>query len=121
MGETEPRFVPERMAVCSCGAPLIGTFLFHYKEFICLEDGRLYEFFGPTTVDTTPELWERFVALEAEFNEIMKDAIISHSRHVDCEQCEGGEDHIRHATPDELRASDRAFSELHKRCGRQVA
>ena len=117
MTDTDVRKVPTTIAVCSCGAPLVMTFVFPYKEFICLEDGRLYEFLDPDRVNVTEELWTRFVELEAEFREIMRDAIVKDSRHEGCDKCRR-EDHHLHATPEQQRASDAAFSALHKRVGR---
>lgn len=116
MTDTEVRQVPTTIAVCSCGEPLVMTFLFPYKEWICLEDGRLYEFLAPNRVDVTADLWNRSLELENEFKEIMRDAIPKDSRKAGCEKCHR-EDHLAHATVEERRSSDAAFSALHKRVG----
>lgn len=109
---------PQYISVCHCGAPLVGTFLFRGKEWICLECGNLYEFFGPDRKPYTDELAETQAALRDEFISIAKDMIVPDSRHEGCAKCKKGEDHDVHATPEERRRSDRAWSELHKRVGR---
>lgn len=108
---------PQYISVCRCGAPLVGTFLFRGKEWLCLECGNLYEFFGPDRKPYTDELAARQEKLRDEFAGIAKDMIVEGSRHEGCDKCHG-EDHSVHATAEERRRSERAFSELHKRVGR---
>ena len=55
--------ISERLAVCSCGTPLICTFAWSGKEWYCLNCGRLYTFFGAHLLKTTPELWEKYEEL----------------------------------------------------------
>jgi hypothetical protein len=44
------------MAGCHrCDEPLVLTFEFPKKEFICVECGQLYEYFGPKRLTWTPE------------------------------------------------------------------
>lgn len=109
---------PQYISVCHCGAPLVGTFVFRGKEWICMECGNLYEFFGPERKPYTDELAAKQETLRDEFAGIAKDMIVNGSRLEGCSKCKKGEDHDVHATAEERRRSDRAFSELHKRVGR---
>ena len=59
---------PAPMATCpSCGEPLIMTFKFPGKEFICVECRRLWGFVEPTPVEKTPELETRYQELKAKW------------------------------------------------------
>ena len=109
--------VPDKINVCVCGEPLIFTFIFAHKEFYCLGCGRAFEFYGPESVETTPDLWERQRQLQREFAEIAKDLVVPGSRHSDCDRCKRGEDHEDHATEEELAASFRARARLRERAG----
>jgi hypothetical protein len=95
---------PERLSVCACGAPLIPTFHWRGKEFVCIECGRLYEFFGPQVVKTTDARWVRYEALLAEWMEHAGPKLLTPgARHEGCEKCwgNGSENHVRHATDQE--------------------
>lgn len=57
------------MAGCHhCDEPLVLTFEFPKKEFICVECGALYEFFGPKRLTWTPERQARHDALAERYN-----------------------------------------------------
>lgn len=57
------------MAGChACNEPLVLTFEFPKKEFICVECGRLYEFFGPKPLDWTPERQTRHDELAEQYD-----------------------------------------------------
>lgn len=45
-----------KINVCSCGSPLVFTFAFAYKEYLCLECGNTYGMMGVRSVEATPEL-----------------------------------------------------------------
>ena len=92
---------PDHLSVCSCGAPLIGTFHWRGKEWICLECGLLYEFFGCPSAETTDKLWERFEALRGEWDEWAQKLLTPGAKHEDCPKCWGKDadrQHIDHAT-----------------------
>lgn len=57
------------MATCpTCGEPLIGTFRFPGKEFVCMGCRRLWGFVEPTPQVSTPELEARYAELKAQFD-----------------------------------------------------
>lgn len=94
----------ERLSVCACGAPLIPTFHWRGKEWFCLECGRLYEFFGPSVVSTTPRRWARYEALLAEWEQNAGPKLLTPGARYDgCDKCwgNGGEAHEQHATEQE--------------------
>lgn len=106
----------DTIVVCRCGAPLIATFVFSYREWYCLECGRSYEFFDDfRRVPVTDELEAERERLIAEFVEIADPIIVSASRRVDCERCKAGSDHATHATPEEVAASKAAWERLRER------
>lgn len=52
---------PAPMATCpECGEPLIATFRFPGKEFVCMGCKKLWEFLDPVPEEVTPELTERY-------------------------------------------------------------
>ena len=56
------------IATCpSCSEPLIGTFKFPGKEFICVVCRRLWGFVEPTPAETTPELLARLEELRKQW------------------------------------------------------
>lgn len=109
---------PGTIAVCACGTPLIGTFVFPQKEFLCLECGNLYAWLMEDRAPFTDELAKRQEELREEWAGLAKNMIFKETRHVGCDKCDKGQDHELHATAAERRASDRAWSEFHKRVGR---
>lgn len=57
------------MATCPVdGEPLVMTFEFPGKEFICVVCSRLYEFFGPKPAVSTPELEARYAEHKATYD-----------------------------------------------------
>lgn len=114
---TETRERPETLAVCSCGAPLIPTFLFSHKEYYCLECGRMYEFFDSfDRKKNTDNLDARLRALKKEFAEIAEPIITPFSKLTDCDRCQNGQGyHHEHATDEERMASSAALKRLKER------
>jgi len=112
---------PERLLVCHCGAPLIATFHWRVQEWVCIECGSLYEFFGPNSVTTTDLHWERYLALLAEWEENAGPKLLTPgARHEGCEKCwgDGSEAHEKHATAEERAAHEEATAWLLTRTGR---
>lgn len=57
-----------RIATCpSCSEPLIGTFKFPGKEFICVVCRMLWGFVEPTPAESTPELLARLDELREQW------------------------------------------------------
>lgn len=57
------------MAMChDCPEPLVSTFEFKYKEFLCMSCRRLYEFLSPRAAESTPELEARQKVLQAQYD-----------------------------------------------------
>ncbi len=57
------------VATCPmCGEPLVMTFKFPGKEFVCVECGRLWGFVDPVPKEETPELLTRIAELKAKWN-----------------------------------------------------
>jgi hypothetical protein len=106
------------MAVCTCGAPLIGTFHWRAKEWACIECGRLYGFLDCDSAETTDALWQRYEDLHGEWMEHAGPKLLTPgAKHRDCPKCwgEGGEDHDRHATDGERAAHEEAVAWLQAR------
>jgi len=60
---------PAPMAICPhCREPLIGTFRFPGKEFICMGCDRLWGFVEPIPAEATPELEARYQELKAKWH-----------------------------------------------------
>ena len=60
---------PAPMATCPrCREPLIFTFRFQGKEFICMGCGRLWGFVEPIPAESTPELEARYRELKAKWD-----------------------------------------------------
>jgi hypothetical protein len=117
MTETTTR--PARYSVCACGAPLVGTFAWPKKEWICLECGALYEFFGPGVVDATDALHDRYDALLAEWGEIAAKLLAGGVMLSTCASCTAEhEPHWNHATAEEKAAHHAALAALTARAGR---
>lgn len=106
-----------KIAMChTCDEPLVGTFYFHKKEFICLNCGRLYEFFGPSSADETPELIARMEELAKEWEEDFAPYLLTPGMyHKECKLCNGREAHINHATEEEIVANKEARTRLKER------
>lgn len=59
------------MATCTCGAPLIMSFLKYGYEWVCMECGKWFTYFGAKPSVHTRELEERYEALDAEYRELL--------------------------------------------------
>jgi rubrerythrin len=103
------RLAPKIWTCPTCSAPVISTFVFPKKEWICLECGWLGEFLQPRHTPPTAELEGRLTALDAEWANHAGDFLVSGSRLRSCPRCSAGEDydHPAHAT-DEERERDSA-------------
>lgn len=56
------------LACCpDCGEPLIGTMLFPFKEFVCIECGALWGFVEPVPKKDEPPLSERAWELQRDW------------------------------------------------------
>lgn len=109
---------PATLAVCACGAPLIGTFHWRGHEWYCIECGRRHTFFGCPSAPTTDALWARYEALRAEWDEHAGPKLLTMgARHEGCPKCwgDGSEDHERHATDEERAAHEEATAWLKAR------
>ena len=108
---------PVRYSVCACGAPLVSTFAWPQKEWVCLECGRLYKFFGGYVEEATDELYERWVALDREWGERFAPRLLTRGGlRNDCDRCGSRQgDHLSHATPEEIAADKSARTELAER------
>lgn len=111
-----------KIAICSvCKEPLIFTFFFSKKEFICLNCGRLYEYFGPNGAIETPELLEKMKNLKEEWERdftpyLLTGGIMKES----CETCRiNYEPHLHHATDEELEKHTDALIRLKERTGNE--
>lgn len=104
-----------KIAMCACGEPLVSTFVFYKKEFVCVRCGRTYEFFGPTGADETPKRLERMEENEELWNGIIDGYLTTGMvRFDDCELCRtsGDYSHKDHATEEELEKHARAEQRL---------
>ncbi len=103
-----------KVAMCrSCESePLVSTFDFYKKEFICLGCGGLYEWLQPRGADETPELLALMEAREAEWETISRGFLPIGAQLEDCAACRtsGDYSHLDHAT-DEERAEHENASE----------
>jgi hypothetical protein len=103
-----------KVAMCTVckNEPLVCTFVFKKKEFICLGCGRTFEFFGPASADETPELLEKMHSREKAWKELSNGYMpVGMVRVDDCEECkQPGRDysHKDHATEKELEAHEAA-------------
>lgn len=103
-----------RVAMCrECDEPLVCTFAFTAKEFVCVKCGRLYDWLEPDAADETPELLARVAEVKAEWQPIGEALIGNGVKLRDCEMCSnGGGQHRDHATTEELVAHDEALAWL---------
>lgn len=103
--------------------PLVMTFQFYKKEFICISCGRLYEFFGPSPRDETPELLAKMEERKQEWLDNASGLIIGRFYRDSCEKCSlrGDHYHSKHATEAEWEAHEVAVDWLSKRTGRDFS
>jgi hypothetical protein len=111
------------MATCPHdGAPLIATCAFRKAEFYCLECGARLGFLSPAPAQATPELNERYEALQAEWDQHAGAALLGDGAwHRDCPKCEVGvgEPHRAHASAEELAAHEAAIAWLEQRAAKR--
>lgn len=91
--------------------PLVCTFAFYKKEFICLGCGTLYEWLEPKGAPDTKELTAKAKAREEEWEENAgKHLLTVGAKHTDCEKCKTSTDysHKDHATEEEIAADEKA-------------
>lgn len=56
------------VAMCpNCNTPLVMTFKYRYKEFICLECRGLFEFLQPIAAEETPALLDKMAQYQADW------------------------------------------------------
>lgn len=103
-----------KIAMCACGEPLVCTFHFYKKEFVCVRCGRTYEFFGPTGADETPERIERMEENEKLWNEIEEGYLVKGMIRRECELCStsGDYSHKDHASKEDLEKHEAAEKRL---------
>jgi hypothetical protein len=103
-----------KVAMCrDCNEPLVSTFSFSHKEFICVKCGRLFEWLEPMATERTDELDARLAELEAEWRPI-GDALLSGGVMLsDCATCTRmREPHLTHATDEERAAHEAALEHV---------
>lgn len=100
--------------------PLLCTFHWRRKEFICLGCGRLYEWLEPKPAESTPEILAMSEARDKEWKENTQELLTSSAWHTGCETCADGSGpaHIQHATPEEIAAHEKAAAWVLGRTGR---
>ena len=102
----------QRIATCIyCASPLVPTFAFGGSEWYCMECRRALPYMQSHMVPQTPELEREAAGLRAQFRDIAKDCIPYGSRLKGCGKC-AGEDHLEHATEEEIAASEAAYAKL---------
>lgn len=111
----------DRIAVCSCGSPLIFTFAFSGREYYCLDCGRQEDIFADR-VPTTARLRKRLSKLQEEWAKIGPRLLSGGVMLKDCLTCSmTGEPHIRHATDEERAAHTAAMERLARRVKAEAA
>lgn len=99
--------------MCRCGEPLVSTFAFSKKEFICVRCGSLYELLQPQGADETPELLARMEELRAEWEPIGAALLGGGLMLTSCAECSRtGEPHLDHATAAEVAAHEAALARV---------
>jgi hypothetical protein len=103
----------------SCGDPLVCTFVWPGKEFVCMGCGALWEWLQPIGAAETPDLLAKCDERLAEWKEI-SDGLAPHRSFFEgCETCYP-EPHRMHATEAELVAHEAAAKRIGERLGRTV-
>ncbi len=100
---------------CACGAPLICTFAFAKHEFLCLDCGRQYDWFGPEKKEPTKKNLKLRDEYAAEWEPIGRVLIERGTLRRDCAWCNVNEDHLSHATTEERAAHEAALEWIKKR------
>lgn len=96
--------------------PLVSTFSFYKKEFICLGCGGLYEWLQPRGADETTKLLAKAEARKQEWLSLSDGHLPSGMRLSACEACStsGDYDHRAHATPAELADNEAATARIER-------
>lgn len=110
-------FGEARMATCHIDdEPLVMTFAFRGKEFICMSCGSRYTYFGPKPAGETPELDARHDVLKAQWEELSDGLISSGAMYESCATCKASHQiHLAHATPEEVIAHNSALQRIRAR------
>lgn len=107
-----------KVAMCHrCKEPLVFTYAFSGKEFVCVKCGRTYTYFGPDGADETPELLARIEANNKRWKEISEGVLTGGVMLTRCLEAGGAcvrEPHLYHATDEELAAHNRAIDRIRK-------
>lgn len=113
-----------KIAMCrSCeNEPLVCTFAFYKKEFICMGCGRTYEWLQPASADETPELLALAEKREQEWNTLSGDFLPHGCKVADCDLCRTSDDyqHLDHATDTEKEAHYTAQTRINEFCASKV-
>lgn len=93
-----------KIEICSiCGEPMIGTFMIPYCELYCLNCGNACGIFSGERIEATKELIIKQRMYKDIFKSLYKNIIPIGSQRCSCKKCkERNEDHLKHATKDEL-------------------
>lgn len=103
-----------KVAMCSCGEPLVMTFVYPGKEFVCVVCRRTYTFFGPIAAAAeTPELLSRSETRKSEWHALTNGLLPRTAYLRDCERCHP-DYHYEHATSEELAADESARARMEK-------
>lgn len=102
----------KKIAICSCGAPLIYTFMFSGAEYFCIECGSKYGMFDTESTEVTPALKKRSTANKAKWSAISADLLTGGVMFRSCTKCDKGDSHLSHATPEEVKKHEKALKKL---------
>ena len=95
-----------------CGTPMVGTLMFGGAEFYCVKCGETQGVFGPAvTVPWTAKLGEEGKLNQNVFRKIAAVCIPVGCRFPKCKKCDG-QDHLLHASNEELNKSSEAYKRL---------
>jgi len=98
--------------------PLVGTFAFRGKEYICLGCGMTFTFFGPPSHEATKELASKRRDRDEEWDDNGAALMVDDFKRVNCDQCRLAERHQDHATRKEWDRHNAAVKWLTERTGR---
>jgi len=106
----------KQIRCCTCGNPLISTFIYSGAEYYCIDCGSSYGFFdGYKDVDETQELNKRGEENLKWFLDIRKDLIGGGMKIRGCKKCDEGGYHLHHASDDEIKKHKEAEKKLSER------
>lgn len=111
-----PRKEKPTIRVCGCGAPLIFTFAFAYRERYCLNCGGSTPMFdGNPDVPLTPELRAQDKVIHDVWK-LIYNHFLPRSRYKrrGCKKCEGSNDHNDHLSKAEIEKDKVATAILEK-------